>query len=138
MCVRRAAAALHQFPGAARLRTGWYHRSPADRAHLSVVADADLIGCSVFGKMGAWEKAVQVLTIMRSEVGLLAHSNASLCRPPTILPLCIASSYTAYSATHALTASQRCRRCSWCVAYPAGGLRKRCVCSTTWRCVIHS
>ena len=28
--------------------------------------------CSVFGKMGAWEKAVQVLTIMRSEVGPLA------------------------------------------------------------------
>ena len=32
-------------------------------------------GCSVFGKMGAWEKAVQVLTIMRSEVGPLAPAS---------------------------------------------------------------
>ena len=30
--------------------------------------------CSVFGKMGAWEKAVQVLTIMRSEVGVSAYT----------------------------------------------------------------
>jgi hypothetical protein len=31
-------------------------------------SEREVCPCSVFGKMGAWEKAVQVLTIMRSEV----------------------------------------------------------------------
>jgi len=39
------------------------------------------IVCSVFGKMGSWEKAVQVLTIMRSEVAVSAYTIISLCMP---------------------------------------------------------